>query len=99
MMSPPSLFMLLTNNLIMTIVENENGNYRIDDLSYNDANRILMSLKKTCELMGKAQYDNEYHKQEAARLKEEYEEIISEFENEIPKGIAQGLNDDILKLI
>lgn len=84
----------------MKIIQNvQTGNYSITELAWDEANKIFMALKKISDLIGNVQYDSEYHRQEAARLKKEYEKIILVFEKEIPKGIAQGLDEDILKFI
>ena len=73
--------------------------YSINGLAFDDAYRIFIALKKISCLIDNAQYKGEYHKQEAARLKEKYEKIIATFDNGIQKGIANGLEEEILNCL
>ncbi len=82
----------------MKIIEQETG-YSINGLAFDDAYRIFIALKKISCLIDNAQYKGEYHKQEAARLKEKYEKIIATFDNGIQKGIAIGLEEEILNCL
>jgi hypothetical protein len=75
------------------------ANYDITGLAWDEGYRILLALKKVSDLLGKAQYSSEYHKQEAARLNEKYSKIIAALDGEIPKGVAKGLDEEILELI
>lgn len=78
---------------------NETVNFEITGLSWNDANRIFLALKKIIVLIEKTQYDGTYHEQEASRLKKEYEDIISVFDKDFPKGELKGLDEDILEFL
>ena len=83
----------------MDIIIEENGVYKIDNVSWDDANRIRLSLKKVSELIEKADYDGKYHEQEAQQMKAKIDKIVECFSNSIPQGVAKGIEDDILEFI
>ena len=82
----------------MDLILKQDGMYQVDDMSWNEAYNIYLCLKKMSDLIGIANFDSEYYKQEAARFKEDVDRIIKSFDS-IPKGNAVGINDEIIDML